>query len=179
MKTENQNFTGWATIVISITAITISIISICIALPNRPDLGFDYQGVIVGILSVLVTVLLAFVGGGFFFQNKVLDKKIEDVSNGGKEAIAENMFYGGYDKIMTSNVDFMQFLLGIKTAIAALNLCFSEDKAELLKNSITMRSHIYKDRIYLIVKELELIKYKSKAIDSCIKEIKSINPNSE
>ena len=96
MKTENQNFTGWATIVISITAITISIISICIALPNRPDLGFDYQGVIVGILSVLVTVLLAFVGGGFFFQNKVLDKKIEDVSNGGKEAIAENMFYGGY-----------------------------------------------------------------------------------
>lgn len=36
----------------------MSIIAICIAAYRTPDLGFDYQGVIVGILALLVTALI-------------------------------------------------------------------------------------------------------------------------
>lgn len=43
---------------LSIVAMTIAIIATCIAAYRTPELGFDYQGVIVGILSLLVTVLI-------------------------------------------------------------------------------------------------------------------------
>lgn len=43
---------------IGITALTLSITSICISAWRSPELSFDYQGVIVGVLSLLVTVIL-------------------------------------------------------------------------------------------------------------------------
>lgn len=43
---------------IGITALALSIISICISAWRSPELSFDYQGVIVGVLSLLVTVIL-------------------------------------------------------------------------------------------------------------------------
>ena len=52
MKKEN-----W-TLALSVVAIIISIIAICIACPHKQELGFDYQGVIVGTLSLLVTALI-------------------------------------------------------------------------------------------------------------------------
>jgi hypothetical protein len=39
-------------------AIAISIVAVCIAAYRSPELGFDYQGVLVGILALLVTVLI-------------------------------------------------------------------------------------------------------------------------
>ncbi len=45
--------------IITIVALVISIISLCVACyRNEAELGFDYLGVIVGILAVLVTVLI-------------------------------------------------------------------------------------------------------------------------
>ena len=32
-------------------AVVISIVSICVAHPHKAELGFDYQGVLVGVLS--------------------------------------------------------------------------------------------------------------------------------
>lgn len=43
---------------IGIIALALSIISICISAWRSPELSFDYQGVIVGVLSLLVTVIL-------------------------------------------------------------------------------------------------------------------------
>lgn len=43
---------------IDITALILSITSICISAWRSPELSFDYQGVIVGVLSLLVTVIL-------------------------------------------------------------------------------------------------------------------------
>lgn len=43
---------------ISGTSLLISVIAVCIAAWRPPDLSFDYQGVIVGVLSLLVTVLV-------------------------------------------------------------------------------------------------------------------------
>ena len=42
----------------SFMAILISVVSICVACPRNQELGFDYQGVLVGVLSLLVTVLV-------------------------------------------------------------------------------------------------------------------------
>ena len=43
---------------IGITALVLSITSICISAWRSPELSFDYQGVLVGVLSLLVTVIL-------------------------------------------------------------------------------------------------------------------------
>lgn len=45
-------------IVISSFALTLGIVAICLVAPRRGELSFDYMGVIVGILSLLVTVLI-------------------------------------------------------------------------------------------------------------------------
>lgn len=52
MKKEN-----WA-LGLSGIAVVISIVSICVAYPHKAELGFDYQGVLVGVLSLLVTTLI-------------------------------------------------------------------------------------------------------------------------
>ena len=110
----------------------ISIIAICVANPSKPELGFDYQGILIGILSLLTTVLLAFVGGSYFLQIKMINKKIEDISNENNHAIAESMFYEGYRGMTNTSVDYDKFITSLKTSVAAINLHFSEEKAELI-----------------------------------------------
>ena len=60
MKKEdrNRNWIAWIALGLSVIAIVISIIAICISCPHIPELGFDYQGIIIGVLSLLVTILL-------------------------------------------------------------------------------------------------------------------------
>jgi hypothetical protein len=43
---------------LGIIAIAISIVAVCISAYRSPELGFDYQGVLLGILTLLVTVLI-------------------------------------------------------------------------------------------------------------------------
>ena len=48
----------YISIITSITALILSVIAVCVAVWRSPDLTFDYQGVIVGVLSLLVTALI-------------------------------------------------------------------------------------------------------------------------
>lgn len=48
----------YISIITSITALILSVIAVCVAAWRSPDLAFDYQGVIVGVLSLLVTALI-------------------------------------------------------------------------------------------------------------------------
>lgn len=43
---------------LSLLSIALSIVSICIAAYRTPELAFDYQGIIVGTLAMLVTMLI-------------------------------------------------------------------------------------------------------------------------
>lgn len=62
---------------LSITAIICSVVAICVSLPSAPELGIDYIGVIVGILSLLVTMLI-----GWQIWNVIaIDKKIRNEVN--------------------------------------------------------------------------------------------------
>lgn len=73
MKKENRNWIAWIALGVSGIAIIVSVIAICIACPHIPELGFDYQGVVVGVLSLLVTTLI---GWNIF---SIIDiKKIRD-----------------------------------------------------------------------------------------------------
>lgn len=59
---------------LSIAAIICSVVAICVSLPSAPELGIDYIGVIVGILSLLVTMLI----GWQIYNAIVIEKKIKD-----------------------------------------------------------------------------------------------------
>ena len=62
---------------LSIAAIICSVVAICVSLPSAPEVGIDYIGVIVGILSLLVTMLI-----GWQIWNVIaIDKKIRNEVN--------------------------------------------------------------------------------------------------
>lgn len=48
----------YAPIWISAVSLLLSVVAVCVAVWRSPELSFDYQGVIVGVLSLLVTVLI-------------------------------------------------------------------------------------------------------------------------
>jgi hypothetical protein len=62
---------------LSIVAIVCSIVAICISLPTNKSLGIDYIGVIVGILSFLVTMLM----GWQIYNAVTIEQKIKDEVN--------------------------------------------------------------------------------------------------
>lgn len=70
----------WLTSGLSIVAIALSLAAIIISSP-RTNLGFDYIGVIIGILSLLVTVLI---GWNIFYalnMKSELNSKVDKLEN--------------------------------------------------------------------------------------------------
>ena len=71
-------------------AVVISIVSICVAHPHKAELGFDYQGVLVGVLSLLVTTLI---GWNIYtiIDIKSTRDKIDEISTGASFMVQKNM----------------------------------------------------------------------------------------
>ena len=67
---------SWA-LLLSSVAVLISLVAICVACPHKAELGFDYQGVIVGVLSLLVTILIGWQIYTFIDINKK-SKELEE-----------------------------------------------------------------------------------------------------
>lgn len=68
------------TLILSVVATVISIVAICHVYPSSQSLDFDYLGLIVGILSLLVTGLLGWQIFNFFsIENRL--KKLESFSD--------------------------------------------------------------------------------------------------
>lgn len=62
---------------LSIVAAILSIVAVCIAAYRTPELGFDYQGVLVSVLSLLVTILI-----GFQIYNSItINKKVDSIDS--------------------------------------------------------------------------------------------------
>ena len=106
----------------SIAAITISIIATTIATYRTPELGFDYQGVIVGILSLLTTTLIGWqIYNVIYIDSKIdisLKRAIDDqyaiidkrTKSAKEEAIGTSlfnvgqaMFYNGFYNLALDN----------------------------------------------------------------------------
>lgn len=115
MKKEN-----WS-LILSGASILISIIAICMAGYRTPNLGFDYQGVIIAILSLLVTILIGWqIYNVIYVENRVrksmesviknLDEKIESRTKSAKEeAIGTSLYNLGlimfYNKLYEFALD--------------------------------------------------------------------------
>lgn len=65
-------------VVLSGIAILTSLGATCLAGYRTPQLAFDYQGIIVGILSLLITILIGWQIYNAVFWKKNIDDKIED-----------------------------------------------------------------------------------------------------
>ena len=94
----------------SIAAITISIIATTIATYRTPELGFDYQGVIVGILSLLTTTLI----GWQIYNVRAIDDQYAIIDKRTKSAkeeaigtslfnVGQAMFYNGFYNLALDN----------------------------------------------------------------------------
>mgnify|MGYP003104152291 FL=1 len=72
---------------LSIAAIICSVVAICVSLPSAPELGIDYIGVIVGILSLLVTMLIGRQIWNVIAIDKKIDGKVKQTSDSLTESI--------------------------------------------------------------------------------------------
>lgn len=83
---KNQIKSYWSNC-LSIAAIICSVVAICISLPSAPELGIDYIGVIVGILSLLVTMLIGWQIWNVIAIDKKIDGKVKQTSDSLTESI--------------------------------------------------------------------------------------------
>lgn len=135
------------------------------------NLSFDYMGIIVGILSLLVGFLVAWQ----IYKTIEVDKKIEAMNNSSKDAIMDDIFYNSYMKMMSAEYHSYHILkAGLKSCIPALNSNFSEEKAETLTSVVELYSanihELY--QIDSVKEEIDKISFKSKSINECYKIIK-------
>lgn len=72
---------------LSIAAIICSVVAICVSLPSAPELGIDYIGVIIGILSLLVTMLIGWQIWNVIAIDKKIDGKVKQTSDSLTESI--------------------------------------------------------------------------------------------
>ena len=72
---------------LSIAAIICSVVAICVSLPSAPELGIDYIGVMVGILSLLVTMLIGWQIWNVIAIDKKIDGKVKQTSDSLTESI--------------------------------------------------------------------------------------------
>jgi hypothetical protein len=104
MKNKAYKSYAWITIPLSIAAIIFSIMAICVSCPRELDLGFDYQGVIVGILSLLVTMLIGWQIYNLFMLKSEMEKRMEEILNDKLRKL--NHIVTGYTKARLSNALF-------------------------------------------------------------------------
>lgn len=107
-------------------AIVISIIAICVVCPHKAELGFDYQGIIVAILSLLVTILLGWQIYNAIYIKESLKKEVE-VSLKGMVALERinllksqlNTLYGLHEgALIAGDINYMMSTLDIMMDIA-------------------------------------------------------------
>lgn len=161
-------------LMLSSVSLLASVIAICRTFQREEELGIDYLGIIVGMLAFLTAILIAFVWNGYALRDKEIDKKLDLLQNSSKKAIAEDMFYTAYSELMNAGVSYGKYVIALKKVIAALNLDFSEEKAELVFGEQQAKYFLFswgrEDGIIKTqIEELKGIKNKSKAVDSFIK----------
>ena len=66
---------------ISVLSFIASIVTLCLSFPTNGILSFDYQGIIVGILSLLVTVLIGMQIYNYIAFEKRMEDKAREISD--------------------------------------------------------------------------------------------------
>jgi tetratricopeptide (TPR) repeat protein len=144
---------------LSITAIICSVVAICVSLPSTPELGIDYIGVIVGILSFLVTLLIGWQIYNAVTIEKKVKEKIQQASNEFNKSIEKTR-----EDLSISGTKSMMATL-YKTENVFLNVCILAGDYQkaintlrvMLEYAIALNEH---DRICDVAKIIVSSKYK-------------------
>lgn len=92
-------------ILISVASLLLSVIAVCVSVWRSPELSFDYQGVLVGVLSLLVTVLV-----GFQIYNSVdVNRKMNEI-----ETVSRNIARMESSKSIHATKSYMHTHEGIE-----------------------------------------------------------------
>lgn len=77
---QTESIIGIFSIFINIVILVIIIIIVCTHFPRNGELGFDYMGIIVGVLSLLVTMLVGWQIFNLMDVNKKMSQ-LDDINN--------------------------------------------------------------------------------------------------
>lgn len=181
-------------LILSVVAIVISIVAICHVFPSSKSLDFDYLGLIVGILSLLVTGLLGWQIFNFFsIENRL--KKLESFSNDFNRSVAnlnksierERHFCKAYVGLIDNQIAYRESKNKDNPDIRAIMNCYlaylENFKALLLSGDAVYPALclIYMDSILSDIIELKSIGIDLPAnfndlCDKLYNEISSLNP---
>lgn len=99
----------------------------------------DWMGVLVGILSLLVTVLIALVGWAYYTSNGIIDKKINELTNANLLSGNMQMFYLNLNNLY--NATGCVNPVALLGCIESLKSVYSDDKFELVSFALDGMEH--------------------------------------
>lgn len=104
--------------ILSILAIVLSIIAICVTYPRSNDSGLDYLGIIVGILGILVAILI-----GWQLYNALNLKELVVQTEDAKQAAVEASIQANnmLNNTQTLSSDISQRVTGISVRVDSLS----------------------------------------------------------
>lgn len=121
---------------IVIISMVMSLIAVFVACYRTEDLGFDYQGVIVGVLSLLVTALL----GWQIYSTIAMEERMRKISQGIVTIEADKLkleFYRSlietYRNLTLTSINaekFLDTILYINCRLSCVDKCRDEIKAK-------------------------------------------------
>lgn len=147
---------------LSIIAVIISTLSLCAAFYRTPTLGIDYQGIIVGILSLLITILIGWqiynvicidskikssLKKAIDDQYKIIDKRTEAAK---EEAVGTSLFNVGQAMFYNKFYD-----LALDNYIKAVNAIYNSE----MDNK---EAHVEKcfEKIMLTIEKIKIQSYR-------------------
>lgn len=74
---RNRSVEFFAALLSSCLSLVLSIIALCVSAYRSPELSFDYMGVLVGILGILVTVVL----GWQIYDRMTVERRIRNIAS--------------------------------------------------------------------------------------------------
>lgn len=156
---------------LSIAAIICSVVAICVSLPSAPELGIDYIGVIVGILSLLVTMLI-----GWQIWNVIaIDKKIDGKAKQTSDSLTKSI-----DATKKEMIEYIEKANEKSQTEIMTSLLFIQGDNFLFKSQFENALLRYLDVISDIIEKPYIENY-SDAINACIlkarEAMRSVNNN--
>lgn len=115
-----KQFMRYTQFIVSIIAIILSIIAICVSYPRSADSNLDYIGIIVGILGVLVAILI----GWQLYNALNLKELVNQTENAKKDAIeAKNQAKQMLNNIQVSTTELTSKVTTLSDDVSHLSNC--------------------------------------------------------
>lgn len=139
---------NWA-LGLSIVAVMLSVIAIAVAVYRSPELGFDYQGIIVAILSLAVTFFVAVQ----IYQSFTLKRDIDQINNSLYERMKKEN-----DDILDSYIKRTDNLVGT----------LKKDVEHIISKKIEDYDHTVSASVFQVFSHGLMMQHKDKAALDCL-----------